>query len=130
MFKFLLKSLPFIKLIKIYFNLTNINEKYLELEKNLKRRLETETVFNKDNSIKESREISNLKGKELLNSKYFKSLNHSNNLPTTSNNNYTSSNLITSNYINTQNTNENIKVEELKPARIILNERNQIQIKN
>lgn len=99
-------------------------DKNQDLERNLKKILEA----TKDSSFKDTKEISNLRGKDQLNSKFFKSLN-TNNVITANSNNFSSSNFLGSN-MNSQSTNENMKIEELKPARIFVNQNNEIEIKN
>jgi hypothetical protein len=110
------------------FEKISLSEKNLELERNLKKKLESAALNNKELSFSETKEFSNLRNKDQLNSKYFKSMNHSNNIPTTMINNY-SSNFLSSNFINTQPTFE-MKVEELKPAKLYVNGRKEIEIKN
>ncbi len=110
------------------FEKISLTEKNVELERNLKKKLESEALNKKEVSFTETKELSNLRNKDQLNSKYFKSMNHSNNIPTTVINN-SSSNFLSSNFINTQPTYE-MKVEELKPAKLFVNDRKEIEIKN
>ena len=110
------------------FEKISLSEKNVELERNLKKKLESEALNKKELSFTETKELSNLRNKDQLNSKYFKSMNHSNNIPTTVINN-SSSNFLSSNFINTQPTYE-MKVEELKPAKLFVNDRKEIEIKN
>ena len=98
------------------------------MERNLKKRLESDAFISKELSINESKELSNLRSKDQLNSKYFKSMISGNNNPSTMVNN-NPSNITGSNFMNTQQTYD-IKVEELKPAKLFVNNRNEIEIKN